>query len=136
MPRASAVRSMPRNWLVDDADLKSDNTGNHPNLKGRYVACEIREGDFVVERDTREQPLIAALGGKVPYMLPLKSPAGLNADVRVAIFPEVGLALVNDARILAIICSDHCSAVIEVTTAESDVLGQHKSEKMAIVPRQ
>jgi hypothetical protein len=136
LPHASALRTMPRNWLIDDADLKWANTGDHPNLKGRYVACELNEGDFVIEQDTRYAPLIGAVKGKIPYMLPLESPAGINAGVRVAIFPETGRPLVNDARILFIICSDHCSAAIEVTTAESDVLGQQESEKITIVPRE
>lgn len=136
LPHASALRTMPRNWLIDDADLKWADTGTHPILKGRYVACELHEGDLVVEEDTRYRPLIAAVKEKVPYLLPLKSATGINADVRVAIFPDVGRPLINDARILAIICSDQCSAIIEVTTAESSTLDKQESGKMTIVPRQ
>src|ERR1700690_2511413 len=58
LPHASALHAMPRNWLIDDSDVKWEGAGNHPSLKGHYVACELHEGDFAVEQDTRLEPII------------------------------------------------------------------------------
>jgi hypothetical protein len=128
MPHGIANVAMPANWRIGPLDVAWPSKETPLNLTGRYTACKVGAGDPIVELEVASEPVYTITAGKVTYLL--KSDAvsrsgissSLNAEVRVQIFGVAGVPVVDDARVLAMICSDQCSVVLEMTSAERQLL--------------
>jgi len=141
LPHGIATVAMPLNWRIGPKDVAWSSKENYPDLIGRYIGCKVDIGEPVVERDVVERPVIAPADGRATYLLKsdVVSRSGvsssLNTGMRVQIFGVTGAPVVDDARVLAMICSDQCSPVLEMTSAERQLLMRENQAQLQLAVR-
>lgn len=138
---ATSTVAMPINWYIGATDVNWGMETDHPNLTGRYIGCKIAIGEPVAAEDTMGGPVISPADGKVTYLFNPNTASNstpssdMNAGMRVQIFGHEGVPVIADAPILALVCSDSCSPILEVAPIDIVRLGQETSGKLILVLR-
>jgi hypothetical protein len=136
---ALAGRPMPINWRIGVGDLDWGKEQDHPDFTGKYVACKLELGEPIVASDTRDEPVIALADGKISYILKSGTQSShlqdLNVGAHLDLFGATGAPVATNARVIAILCTNSCSAVLELTPAESQQLRSENAATLTFLAR-
>lgn len=126
MPHTVACRDMEVNWRIRSSDLCQSVPSGAPTASeflGRYVVCKLSAGDPVVADELGAHPRVASASGKTLYLLALGKGEEeyWNAGSRVDLFPGP-TAVVSNLEVMAVICDSGCDAVLQLTSAEVELL--------------